>query len=206
MAAVMIGAGEAAFRGERMPGREKRWPRPGSTPVTLGPKEGLALINGTQFSTACALAGLFEAWRTRAAGGHRHRRRCRPMRSWDRRRRFARRSTRCAATSGQIDVAAAMRAAGRLEIRESHRDGDTRVQDPYCIRCQPQVTGADRPAAVRRRTLEIEANAVTDNPLVCRTGGSCRAATSTPNPWPSPPTRSRWPSPRSGRSRSAGSR
>jgi len=53
------------------------------------------------------------------------------------------------------------------EIRESHRDGDSRVQDPYCIRCQPQVTGAAmdvlRMAAV---TLQIEANAATDNPLV----------------------------------------
>ena len=69
---------------------------------------------------------------------------------------------------GQIDVARAMRAAlAGSAIRESHREGDTRVQDPYCIRCQPQVLGAAvdllRGAA---RTLEIEANAVTDNPLV----------------------------------------
>jgi histidine ammonia-lyase len=53
------------------------------------------------------------------------------------------------------------------EIRESHRDGDTRVQDPYCIRCQPQVAGACLDLLARPgRTLEIEANAVTDNPLV----------------------------------------
>jgi histidine ammonia-lyase len=69
---------------------------------------------------------------------------------------------------GQIDVAHAMTMLleGSI-IRESHRDEDTRVQDPYCIRCQPQVTGAAidllRFAA---RTLEVEANAVTDNPLV----------------------------------------
>jgi len=70
--------------------------------------------------------------------------------------------------AGQIDAAACLR---RLldgsEIRESHRDGDARVQDPYCIRCQPQVTGAAmdlmRQAAA---TLAIEANAATDNPLV----------------------------------------
>jgi histidine ammonia-lyase len=70
--------------------------------------------------------------------------------------------------AGQIDVARAMAALlDGSAIRESHQIGDTRVQDPYCIRCQPQVTGAAvdllRFAA---RTLEIEANAVTDNPLV----------------------------------------
>jgi histidine ammonia-lyase len=73
---------------------------------------------------------------------------------------------------GQIEVADRMRAImeGSV-IRESHRDGDTRVQDPYCIRCQPQVVGAAvdllRFAAT---TLEAEANAVTDNPLVISTG------------------------------------
>ena len=70
--------------------------------------------------------------------------------------------------AGQIAVARAQRAimAGS-EIRESHRDGDTRVQDPYCIRCQPQVTGAAIDLLrFAERTLEVEANAVTDNPLV----------------------------------------
>ncbi len=69
---------------------------------------------------------------------------------------------------GQIDVARAMRTimAGS-EIRESHRTGDTRVQDPYCIRCQPQVTGAALDLLrFAGRTLEVEANAVSDNPLV----------------------------------------
>ncbi len=69
---------------------------------------------------------------------------------------------------GQIDAAAALRAllSGSV-IRESHLQGDERVQDPYCIRCQPQVDGAclDLLRSVAR-TLEIEANAVTDNPLV----------------------------------------
>ena len=69
---------------------------------------------------------------------------------------------------GQVEAAAVMRAimAGSA-IRESHREGDSRVQDPYCIRCQPQVTGAAmdllRQAAA---TLAVEANAATDNPLV----------------------------------------
>ena len=73
---------------------------------------------------------------------------------------------------GQIEAAATMRALldGSV-IRESHREGDSRVQDPYCIRCQPQVTGAAmdvlRMAAL---TLEVEANAATDNPLVLSDG------------------------------------
>ncbi|WP_050929557.1 histidine ammonia-lyase [Aestuariivita boseongensis] len=165
MAAAMIGAGEATYRGQRLPASDAL-AQAGLTPITLGPKEGLALINGTQFSTACALAGLWGAWRNfeaavvagamstdaimgstaplvpaiHALRGHR----------------------------GQIDFASVQRALlDGSEIRESHRDGDTRVQDPYCIRCQPQVMGAAldllRFAA---QTLEVEANAVTDNPLV----------------------------------------
>ena len=165
MTAVLIGEGEAEVSGQRMPGRNAL-ETAGLNPVVLGPKEGLGLINGTQFSTACALSGLFEAWRLaeatlmtaslstdammgstapllpeiHALRGHR----------------------------GQIDAAKAMRTlmAGS-EIRESHRDEDSRVQDPYCIRCQPQVAGACidllRTAG---KTLEIEANAATDNPLV----------------------------------------
>jgi histidine ammonia-lyase len=74
--------------------------------------------------------------------------------------------------AGQIEAAATLRALlDGSEIRESHVTGDTRVQDPYCIRCQPQVTGAAmdvlRQAAT---TLEIEANAATDNPLVLSDG------------------------------------
>jgi histidine ammonia-lyase len=73
---------------------------------------------------------------------------------------------------GQIDAGAALRnLLEGSEIRESHVEGDERVQDPYCIRCQPQVSGACidvlRQVAT---TLEIEANAVTDNPLVLSDG------------------------------------
>jgi len=169
MAAVMLGEGEAWFAGHRMNGA-KALEKAKIAPLTLGPKEGLALINGTQFSTALALAGLFDAWRLARAAL----------------------VTGCLSTDaimgstaplqpaihalrghrGQIDVAAAMRdlMAGS-EIRESHRDGDSRVQDPYCIRCQPQVLGAAvdllRQVAL---TLETEANAVTDNPLVTPEG------------------------------------
>jgi histidine ammonia-lyase len=132
----------------------------------LAAKEGLALINGTQASTALALAGLFRAHRaaqaalitgalsTDAAMGS-----SAP---------FTADIHTLRGHRGQIDTAAALRAL--LEgsaIRESHIEGDERVQDPYCIRCQPQVDGAclDLLRQVGR-TLEIEANAVTDNPLV----------------------------------------
>ncbi len=165
MAAVLLGEGEALAEGERLPAREAL-KNAGLEPIELGPKEGLALINGTQFSTACALASLFDAWRNAAAS-----------------------VVTCALSTdaimgstaplvdrihtlrghaGQIAVGRAQSALMEgSEIRESHREGDTRVQDPYCIRCQPQVTGAAMDLLhFAGRTLEIEANAVTDNPLV----------------------------------------
>ena len=165
MSAVLMGEGEAWFRGERMPGGDALR-QAGLAPVTLGPKEGLGLINGTQFSTACALVGLFEAWRlaeatlltaglsTDAIMGS-----TAPLRP---------EIHALRGHQGQIDVAAGMRAlmAGST-IRESHREGDSRVQDPYCIRCHPQVAGACVDLLwMAARTLEVEANAVTDNPLV----------------------------------------
>ncbi len=169
LAAVMIGEGEAFVEGTRMPGAEAL-KRAGLEPVVLAAKEGLALINGTQVSTALALAGLFRAARalrtalvtgalsTDAAMGS-----SAPFHPEI----HALRGHR-----GQIDAGAALRALlDGSAIRASHVDGDERVQDPYCIRCQPQVAGACldllRQAA---RTLEVEANAVTDNPLVLSDG------------------------------------
>jgi histidine ammonia-lyase len=165
MAAVMIGEGEATLRGRRM-GGGAALEKAGLAPVTLGPKEGLALLNGTQVSTALALHGLFAIERcflaalvtgalaTDAIAGsdtpfhegiHRLRRH-----------------------DGQISVGRALRALmADSIIRRSHLADDPRVQDPYSIRCQPQVMGAAldvvRSAA---RMLAVEANAVTDNPLV----------------------------------------
>ncbi len=165
LAAAMIGEGMAAFGGQTLPAAEAL-AAAGLVPVTLGPKEGLALINGTQVSTAWALAGLFAGWRaaqnallisclsTDAIMGS-----TAPLREEIHGLRGHR---------GQIEAAAAMRAlmAGSA-IRESHRSGDARVQDPYCIRCQPQVTGAAMDLLRQvGATLEIEANAATDNPLV----------------------------------------
>jgi histidine ammonia-lyase len=165
MAAVMIGEAEALLDGTVMPGGEALT-RAGLTPVILGPKEGLALINGTQFSTACALAGLFEGWRAARAAVVTSAMSTDAIMGSTAPLNPAIHALR--GHQGQIDVAHAMTMLleGSI-IRESHRDEDTRVQDPYCIRCQPQVTGAAidllRFAA---RTLEVEANAVTDNPLV----------------------------------------
>jgi histidine ammonia-lyase len=165
MAAVMIGVGDVEVNGQRTPAAEALQAA-GLSPLTLGPKEGLALLNGTQFSTANALAALFEtevlfrsalvtgALSTEAAKGS--------DTPFDPRIHALRRHR------GQIEAAAALRAlmAGSA-IRASHLLGDTRVQDPYCLRCQPQVMGAAldimRQAAT---TLSIEANGVTDNPLI----------------------------------------
>lgn len=165
MTAVIIGEGTAEYRGNVLPGAEAL-AAAGLSPIQLGPKEGLAFINGTQFSTAFALSGLFDAWNaaqtalvisalsTDAIMGS-----TAPLHPEIHKLRGHR---------GQIEAAQTMRdLLNGSEIRESHREGDSRVQDPYCIRCQPQVTGAAmdilRQAAT---TLQIEANAATDNPLV----------------------------------------
>ena len=169
MAAAMMAEGEAFFAGERLPSGAAL-EKAGLAPVVLAAKEGLALINGTQTSTALALAGLFRAHRaaqtalvtgalsTDAAMGS-----SAP---------FHPDIHALRGHKGQIDAGAALRhLLDRSEIRQSHREGDERVQDPYCIRCQPQVTGAclDLIRSVAR-TLQIEANAVTDNPLVLSDG------------------------------------
>ncbi|MFD1611185.1 histidine ammonia-lyase [Sphingomonas tabacisoli] len=165
MTAAMIGVGEMFVEGARVPAA-KALADAGFSPLELGPKEGLALLNGTQFSCAYALAGLFEAERlyrvalltgilsTEAAKGSDA-----P---------FDPRIHALRGHKGQIETAAALR---RLmdgsPIRASHRLGDVRVQDPYCLRCQPQVMGAVldllRQAAA---TLVTEANGVSDNPLI----------------------------------------
>ncbi len=165
MTAAMIGVGDCFTPHGRVPAKVA-FVSHGLEPVTLGPKEGLALLNGTQFSTAYALAALFEAeilyhsalvtgaLSTDAAKGS--------DAPFDPRIHMLRKH------KGQIDSADALRAlmAGSA-IRESHRVGDERVQDPYCLRCQPQVMGAA--LTVLRQaadTLETEANGVTDNPLI----------------------------------------
>jgi histidine ammonia-lyase len=165
LATVMLGVGEAFVGDARLPAAQAL-AQAGLQPLTLGAKEGLALLNGTQFSTAYALAGLFEIERvfhaalvagalsTEAAKGSDT-----P---------FDPRIHALRGQPGQIATAAALRALMHdSAIRDSHRDNDVRVQDPYCLRCQPQVMGAAldvmRQAAT---TLATEANGVSDNPLV----------------------------------------
>ncbi|MBB5944409.1 histidine ammonia-lyase [Xanthomonas sp. 3307] len=165
LATVMLGVGEAFVGDARLPAAQAL-AQAGLQPLTLGAKEGLALLNGTQFSTAYALAGLFEIERvfhaalvagalsTEAAKGSDT-----P---------FDPRIHALRGQPGQIATAAALRELMHdSAIRDSHRDNDVRVQDPYCLRCQPQVMGAAldvmRQAAT---TLATEANGVSDNPLV----------------------------------------
>jgi histidine ammonia-lyase len=165
MAAAMIGTGEVFYAGGRLQAAEGL-ASAGLAPVVLGPKEGLALLNGTQFSTAYALAGLFEAealFKTALLTGALSTDAARGSDApFDPRIHALRRH------AGQTEVANALRElmAGSA-IRASHVINDPRVQDPYCLRCQPQVMGAVldllRQAAA---TLATEANGVTDNPLI----------------------------------------
>lgn len=169
MTAAFVGEGDVYYRGKCMPSRDALYAED-IKPIVLSAKEGLAMINGTQVSTALALAGLFDAWRivcasiaisalsidasmATAAPFHEEIQLLRGH-------------------AGQIDVARRLRELlNGSEIISSHTQGDDRVQDPYCLRCQPQVTGACidllRQAG---STLCMEANAVTDNPLVLENG------------------------------------
>ena len=165
MSALLLGLGEARVGGKRLPALDALIVA-GLSPITLAPKEGLALLNGTQVSTALALHGLFQIENAFAA----------------------------AMVAGAMSVDAAMGSdtpfdarihalrgqpgqirTGEIyrdllhgsEIRDSHLVGDDKVQDPYSLRCQPQVMGACLDVMLSAaRTLEIEANGVTDNPLV----------------------------------------
>ncbi len=167
MTAVMMGEGRA-WRGGNdvlLPGAAQL-AAAGLQPIALVAKEGLALINGTQFSTAYALAGLIEAHAllstalvTGALSVDAAMASTTPFRP---------EIHALRGLPGQIAAARAL--SGLLDgsiIRLAHLDNDERVQDPYCLRCQPQVMGAclDLLAAAGR-TLAVEANAVTDNPLV----------------------------------------
>jgi histidine ammonia-lyase len=164
LAAALIGAGDVRVNGETLPAAVAL-ARAGLETLVLAPKEGLALLNGTQASTALALTALFRTetlFATAVVAG---------TMSVDAAKGsdtpFDPRIHAARGQPGQIEAAAAYRAllAGS-QIRQSHVDCG-RVQDPYSLRCQPQVMGACldmiRNAA---RTLVIEANAASDNPLV----------------------------------------
>jgi histidine ammonia-lyase len=171
MTLALIGEGEMLQDGQRVPAFAALQ-KAGITPVKLGAKEGLALINGTQTSTALALHALlsFEpvleaalvigALTVDAARGSDG-----P---------FDPRIHALRGQPGQIDVAQYYRTLLKgSAIRNSHLDGDDRVQDPYSLRCQPQVVGACLDQ-LRHGALVLvrEANAVTDNPLVFADDGA----------------------------------
>ncbi|GAB3483311.1 histidine ammonia-lyase [Marinomonas epiphytica] len=165
MSTILLGEGQARYKGEVISG-QAALSIAGLEPIALAPKEGLALLNGTQASTAFALEGLFAAedlfasaitcgaLSVEAALGSRS-----P---------FDDRIHQVRGHQTQIDSAAAFRhlLSETSEIGESHQ-GCEKVQDPYSLRCQPQVMGACleqiRSAA---RVLCVEANSVSDNPLV----------------------------------------
>jgi histidine ammonia-lyase len=165
LALVLVGEGEAIFHGERISGGEALR-RAGLQPIELTAKEGLALLNGTQAMTAvgalavsratrlvdlCDLAGAMslEALMGTPAA-------------------FDERIQKARPHAGQIAAAEhLLQLIEGSEIRESHREGDTRVQDAYCLRCMPQVHGAVRDV-LRHVTgvLQTEAGSATDNPLI----------------------------------------
>ena len=161
----LIGEGEAFWRGQRMPGAQAL-KHAGLAPLQLSAKEGLALINGTQVSTALAIDALLVADRVFEAAVISGALSLDAARGSDGP--FDPRIHAVRGQSGQIACAAAYRAlAAGSEIRRSHLLGDDRVQDPYCLRCQPQVMGACLDQMRHcAQVLVIEANAVTDNPLV----------------------------------------
>jgi histidine ammonia-lyase len=165
LALALLGIGDVRVGG-RMTSAQQAFGDAGLAPIKLAPKEGLALLNGTQVSTALALLGLFAAEDAFAAavvaGGMSVDAAAGSDTPFDARIHALR------GQPGQRDVAVCYaRLLADSEIRRSHLENDPRVQDPYSLRCQPQVMGACldqiRHAA---RVFEIEANGATDNPLV----------------------------------------
>ena len=165
LALVIIGEGEAIYKGERMAGGEALR-RAGLEPIALAAKEGLALLNGTQAMTAVGglatararrvakLADVAGAMSLEALKGT-------PAA-------FDERIHKARPHAGQIASAAHLvHLLAGSEIREAHRERDSRVQDAYCLRCMPQVHGAARDVLDHvAGVLEIEAGSATDNPLV----------------------------------------
>ena len=164
LALVLIGEGEARYDGQLHAGWDALYAA-GLRPLVLAPKEGLALLNGTQVSTALALAGLFAAERAMAAAFVAGALSVDACLGSDVP--FDARIHALRAHRGQVDAATTYRRllAGSA-IRASHAQCE-RVQDPYSLRCQPQVMGACLDAMRHcASVLVIEANGVSDNPLV----------------------------------------
>jgi len=165
MSVVLIGEGKARHKGEWL-SAEEALKVAGLSPIALAPKEGLALLNGTQVSTAYALRGLFDAEDLYGAATV-----CGSLTveaTLGSRSPFDARIHEVRGQRGQIDAAAAYRhlLGETSDIGDSHANCD-RVQDPYSLRCQPQVMGAAL-TQIRHvaEILAVEVNAVSDNPLV----------------------------------------
>ncbi len=164
MAGALIGIGEVRVRGSLAPAAIAL-KEAGIEPLRLAPKEGLALLNGTQVSTALALAAVFRTENILSAALMAGAMSSDAIKGSDTP--FDRRIQSVRGHGGQIAVAAVLRdLMNGSDIRASHIGCD-RVQDPYSIRCQPQVIGACLDVLRHVcKVLETEANAVTDNPLV----------------------------------------
>lgn len=165
MTLAMLGVGQVRFNGKLVDAMEAL-ATAGIAPVVLAAKEGLALINGTQVSAALALHGLFMAERLLEAAIVAGSLSLDAAKGSDAP--FDARVHAVRGQPGQIATAAIYRQMVEgSAIRASHLVGDERVQDPYSLRCQPQVMGAVMDIIGNAaRTLLIEANAVTDNPLI----------------------------------------
>ncbi|WP_369310732.1 histidine ammonia-lyase [Providencia rettgeri] len=170
MSLILLGEGKARFEGKWISAK-KALEKAGLAPLKLEAKEGLALLNGTQTSTAFALKGLFEAEKLLLSGIV-----CGALSveaTLGSRRPFDPRVQEVRGQKGQIDVAALFREvlSPSSELAKSH-ENCIKVQDPYSLRCQPQVMGACltqiRQAA---EVILIESNAVSDNPLVFTDNG-----------------------------------
>ncbi|HEY8687419.1 MAG TPA: histidine ammonia-lyase [Chloroflexota bacterium] len=165
LALVLIGQGHAYFNGELVPA-ENVLKTEGITPVRLAAKEGLALINGTQLMTALGVMvvdGARNVLDVADVAG------CLSLEAFrGTNRAFDPRVHEVRPHTGQIESAARMRIlTADSEIMNSHREDSHRVQDPYSLRCMPQIHGASRDAiAYVSGVIETEINSVTDNPLI----------------------------------------
>ena len=170
MSCVILGIGDARVDGVTIPAG-KALAKAGLQPLVLAPKEGLALLNGTQVSTALALAAAFRVEHVLAASVTAGAMSADAIKGSDTP--FDERINEVRGHAGQIAVAALLRQLmDGSDIRASHIDCE-RVQDPYSIRCQPQVVGACLDVLTHVcAVLQTEANAVTDNPLVFVESGS----------------------------------
>ena len=167
MTAALMGYGRLDVAGEVVAAAEAL-KRLGIEPLVLGPKEGLALINGTQASTAIALDALFAGERVFGAAIAAGALSVDALKGSAKP--FDARISDLRGQPGQIRVATAIRALLEgSQIIQSHQSSCSKVQDPYSFRCQPQVMGAALDLLTNAaRTLTIEAGAVTDNPIVFR--------------------------------------